>query len=622
MKKTLSLSLLVATILTSAHAKNQFTLETINVVSAHGTSVAKKDVTDSVTIITKEELEESRITNLFEALSKLGNIAGTQNGGLGQQSSMFVRGMNTHNVLILIDGVRYNDVTGTAGAAQFDQIMLFNVEQIEVIKGAQSGVWGADASAGVINIITSKAKKGLHAAAKVEYGAYETKTTALQASYGAEYFDIVLGGSVVSTDGFSASEPAKDTLGYGKKQKDLALEKDNYRNKSFNTKLGINITENDRFEFGTQIIDSKVNFDSSGGAFGDSSIPNTELKNRFYTAAYKHKDSINDINLQYSRSTFKRTTELVGWGANPIDTYNYQGSVQEVKLDDKISYLENSFLRVGASYQKFDDKENEKNYNAKSLFATNYNKLNLVGENATIFTESLRFDRYSEFKNALTGKLGLKQFVHNDIYVAINGGTGYNAPSLYQLSNRDISSANLKPEKSRTFDITLGNDVVWATAFRNEVRDAIDWVGSGYVQMDGKQIFKGFELGYKDIFFNQVGLEGLYTYVDTKDQNGKTLPRRPKQQLDAKAIWYIMDNFDIGANAQYIGKRHDVKGYPPVQGAQTGRYIVAGAVANYKAHEYISIYAKADNLTNKHYQTVDGYATAGRSFYVGMTAKY
>ena len=618
MKKALSLSLLVATMLTSAHAQNQFTLESIDVVAAHGTSVKKKDLTDSVTIITKEALEETRITNLAEALSKLGNLTVSQTGGLGQQTSVFVRGMDSKRTLVLIDGVRYNDPRGFG--AQFDQIMLFNVEQIEIIKGAQSGIWGADASAGVINIITQKGKKGFNAAANLEYGSFETKTISLQTSYGNEDFDILVGGSLLHTDGFSAAEPKKGDPDYGKRYDKLEFDKDRYRNKSFNAKLGINITENDRIEFATQIINSDVNFDKGAGS--DSPIPNTELTNRFHSFVYKHKDSINDINLQLNRSTFDSTTESVGW-LNPIDTSKFQGSVDEIKIDDKISYLTNSFVRFGASYQKFEyeniTNNNDKNYNAKSIFITNYNKLELLQNTPTIFTQTVRYDNYSDFKNATTGKVGLKQFLYKDIYISLNGGTGYNAPSLFQLYGLG-PNPDLTPEKTRTFDITLGNDVVWATAFRNEIKDLIDFIEytSKYEQVDGKATFKGFELGYKDIFFNQFGVEALYTYLDTKDKDNKSFARRPKQQLDTKAIWYISDNFDIGANAQYIGKRHDLNSNP----IQTGRYIVAGAVANLKTNDYLTVYAKANNITDKYYQVVNGYATEGRSFYVGLNARY
>ena len=106
MKNIIQLSLISAALISSLSAENQYSLETINVTAAQDVTLNKKDVTDSVTIITKEAIEESRVTTLGDALSQLGNITITQAGGLGQQTSMFVRGMAAQRVLVLIDGVR------------------------------------------------------------------------------------------------------------------------------------------------------------------------------------------------------------------------------------------------------------------------------------------------------------------------------------------------------------------------------------------------------------------------------------------------------------------------------------------------------------------------------------
>lgn len=625
MKQTLQLSLLVATLSSSVLADKSITLDSISVSTSQGSELKTKEITDSIVVITQEQLQANRITNLAEALSRLGNISSTQNGGLGQPSSFYLRGMDSKRTLVLIDGVRYNDPTGVGAAAQFEQIMLSNVAQIEIIKGAQSGVWGADASGGVINIITQKAKKGLHALANIEYGSFDTKKVSLQSSYATETFDLLLGASLVNTDGFSAAEPKKDDPNYGTRFDALGYEKDSYKNRSLNAKLGWNITQNDRVEFSLQTIDSDIDFD--GGAGVDSSIPKTELNNRFYTLAYKHTDSINTINLQVSRSTFERSTQLEGWPSG-IATYNYKGSVEEIKLEDTISYLPNSFIRFGGSYQKFEQEQitagTDKSYNAKALFVTNYNSFEILDAKPTIFTQSVRYDDYSSFESALTAKVGLKQFVYDDFFIALNGGEGFNAPTLGQLYGEFGANEDLKPEKSRTYDITLGNETIWATWFRNEITDMIDWVGvwpapSGYAQVEGRSTFKGFELGYRDLYFDTLGFEAMYTYLDTKDANKEALARRPKSQLDAKISYYLSERFDLGVSAQYIGERYDA---PNKQGAQTGRYTLANLVMNFKANESLTLYGKVDNITDKYYQSVDGYGSAERSFYLGLNAKY
>ena len=633
-KTVLSFSTLIA-LTSSLSAANQFTLENINVSAAQGTELKKEDVPDSVTIITKEAIKESRVTTLEQALQRLGALASASNGGMGQPTSVFVRGMDSKRVLVLIDGIRYNDVTGLNGA-QYPQIALYNVEQIEIIKGAQSGVWGADASAGVINIVTTKPKLGLHGTANIEYGSYDTKVGSLQASYATKDFDVLMGGSYIGTDGFSAAEPTKASPDYGKRYDDLGWEKDAYSNKSFNTKLGWNITDEDRVQLEIQTVNSYIEYDAFAGQdaqntdtfFGTTSNYYNNIKNRFYALSYRHKGATNDINLLYNLSTFDR------------DQFGgYTGSINELKLDDKISYMENGFVRVGGSYQKFEQKKSagvdlNKDYTALSGFINNYNKFNIISNLDTIITEAVRYDRYNEFDSKATGKLGLKQYLYQDIFVSTNIATGYNAPTLYQLYGPSftyfgtvspVGNPLLTPESTQSFDLTLGNETFWVTGFYNRVRDLIDYVtdpvtfAGQYQNIDGNSILKGLELGYKDYFFDVLGLSANYTYLDAKDANDQELARRPKQQFDASVIYYATENFDLGVNGQYIGERYDRAGK---QGAQTGKYTVINFVSNIQVNPYLSVYGKVDNITDKYYQVVDGYATAGRSLYLGLSAQY
>ncbi len=620
MKKTIKLSLISVALLSQLNADNHYTLDTISVTASQGTTLNKKDITDSVTIITKESIEESRVTTLNEALNKLGGISMTQNGGMGKSSSMFLRGMDTRRLLVLIDGVRYNDPSSLKSTADFSQILLYNVEQIEIIKGAQSGVWGSDASGGVINIITSKAKNGLHSIANVEYGSFDSIKTSLQTSYATDKFDVLIGGLLYSTDGISAIEPTRSEADYGKRYDELGLEKDTYENKSLNAKVGYNVTENDRVEMTLQAINSDIDFDSFSGSAGDSDIPNTEVQNRFYNLAFSHKDSLNELKLNYSLSTFDQNTLGDGWSAV------YVGSINELKIDDKISYMENSFVRIGTSYQKSKSEDvtatkEDKDYDSISLFATNYNKAKFFSGLDTIITESLRYDRYDEFDDSLTWKIGLKQLISNDFFISTNIGTGYNVPTISQLYNPWWGDESLTPEKSLTSDITIGNNIIWLTGFYNEITDLIDYNFATwkYSQFDGTSKFKGIEIGYEDYFFDSLGVNAMYTYVKTEDINGKSLARRPKTQLDMSATYYVSDKFDLGLNAQYIGERYD---QADEQGAQTGKYTVTNFVTNIKVNDYVTVYGKIDNITDKYYQTVDGYATAGRSLYLGLNAKY
>jgi len=624
MKNAIKLSILSCALLGQLNADHSYTINTINVTASQSTTLDKKDVTDSVVIITKEVLEEARVSTVNEAINKLGGLSMTQNGGAGTVASMFIRGMATKHILVLIDGVRSNNpVTGTT---EFSQLMISNVIQIEIMKGSQSGVYGSDASGGVINIITSKAKLGLHAQANVEYGSFNSKKSSLQVSYAEDKFDILMGVSLVNIAGFSANAPKQSESEYGQRGDDLGLEKDGYKNKSFNIKLGYNISQNDRVSLNIKTINSKVDYDTGGGiitytdyltnlpVLGDSTIPNDKVSNRFYTVDYKHKGETHIINLSESLSTFERVTS--------DNKGHKKGSVNELRVDDKINYLGDSFVRVGASYQKFELEDvtakSEVEYSTQSVFATNYHKFQLFEGKNTIITQSMRYDKYDDFEDSLTGKIGVKQFVNNDIYVSGNIGTGYNLPTLYELTHTNIG---LEPEKTLTYDITLGNDVVSVTGFYNEVTDLIgyDYSSWTYEQAKGTTTSKGIELAYNNYFFDFLGVNAQYTYVETEDADGKELARRPKEQVDVRAMYYVNETLDLGVSAQYIGERYDSA---DKQGPQTGEYTVVNLVSNVKVNNFVTGYAKLNNITDEHYQQVDGYATAGRNFYIGLNAKY
>lgn len=629
MKKIITLSLFSSLLLSNLYAK-PIKLDEVTVEAANRTTQNVKDLTDSVTIITAEDIKESRVQTLTEAINRLGNIAMVSNGGLGQNSSFLLRGMDSSRVLVLIDGIRYNDITG---GAQYSHLQLNSVERIEIIKGAQSGIWGSDASAGVINIITTSAQKGTHISVNAEAGSFNTQQGSVQVSHKTDNFDVLASISRVKTDGFSAAEPTRSSLDYGKRGDELGYEKDGYTNNTYDIKLGYNITDEDRLEAYMKRIDAFVEYDSFNGTDKpnyDVSIFGTtlyfdEIDNRYYSAAYKHTDDVNELSLQYNYSYLHRKVQ------------NFKGNVQEVALQDRINYLENSFVRIGGSYQNFEHENAgdpvEKSYNAKSAYITNFNKF-LVFDSLgnTIITQSLRFDSYSVFDDKTTGKFGVKQFVYDDIYLSSNYATGYNAPTLYQLYappspfTGAFNNPLLEPETTKTFDITIGNDKLTATYFHNKVDDLIEYVVTDFItyagnfqNVKGESTIKGVELGYKDDFFEMFSLNLNYTYLSAKNADGDFLRSRPKHQIDGNLFYYINEDLNIGLNGQYIGERYDRDNR---EGAQTGKYAVYNAVINYTINDNFTIYGKVDNIGDKYYQIRDGYATAERSFYAGLNASF
>ena len=129
---------------------------------------------------------------------------------------------------------------------------------------------------------------------------------------------------------------------------------------------------------------------------------------------------------------------------------------------------------------------------------------------------------------------------------------------------------------------------------------------------------------YLKVNFAEIKTEDLllnlnYTHLSAKDSEEKELARRPKNQIGFGADYYGIDKFHFNVNGYYIGDRYDESNK---SGAETGNYTLWNTVVDYDINKTFSTYLKVDNLFDKYYQTIDGYATAERSAYLGLKANF
>lgn len=580
----------------------------ITVHSATKTDQSIEDITSDVEVITSQELEAKNISTLSDALKIIAGIDITSNGGLGQTSFVRINGMHYSNTLVLVDGVIYNDITN--GSAFIEHISLVNVKQIEIIKGAQSGIWGANASGGVINIITKEAKNGFHGNLNLEYGSFNTSKGGINLGYKNSWFYTSVNFKHIKSEGFSAQKP-KDT-------KLEQLEKDGYENNSFNVKAGIKINDTNKIN----IIHTQINsnFDYDSGAFGTPALQQAnskeytqESKSQFSSINFNHIDSFNKVNIHYKRSTFNRTDPK-----GP--TKEFAGNIQEYGIKSKIPYKDGSFVIIG--YDKKDyvnTKASDVNYSNNGSFLVINDKIGNI-----VLTSSFRYDTYTNFKNKITGKRGVKYNFSKDIYISSNFATGYKAPSLYELSHDN--GDDLKPEYTQSYNIQAKIKFLKMKYFQNNIEDLIvyDLATSTYKNGKGESIIKGYEVGLKFNIFQRIFINLNYNYfIEAKDKDDKTLLRVPqdtfKFALDYKATSKLL--FSI--NGQYVGSRLDKDfSSSPSKDVNTGYYTVANLNVNYKINKYASVYGKINNFTNTSYQTVYGYATSPIAYYSGINLKF
>ncbi|BBG65514.1 outer membrane vitamin B12 receptor BtuB [Hydrogenimonas sp.] len=586
------------------------------VVSAANTEQEEEDVTGDITVITADEIQERGYTTLKEALASVPGISFTSNGGFGQPTSIYLRGLNSDQTLVLVDGVRANDVTGLNGA-QFEHFRLDNVERIEVVKGPQSGVWGADASAGVINIITKKSS-GKSVAYGFKFGSYNSRDFHLSAGDKIGAFDYSLSLSSFETDGFSAAEPGHSSPLYGTRGDDLGYEEDGYRNRSYTLKTGYDFSRNDRLEASLTAIDAVVHYDSIDFATGktvdapDGPFTLNKIRERFYRAAYIRNDGRNSAKLFYNFSTFNRSQ----YGG-------YSGHVKEAGITDRFDYTEEGFIQAGGGYQSFYQGLSggtalSKSYANRYLFATNSNRL-FGGK--TLLTESLRYDNYTAFDNRLTYKAGLKHSVSDLFAILADYSTGYNVPTLYRLYGSWVGNPDLNPEKSSGFDVGLEYRGFKLIYYSQKVKDLIAYNYSTfkYYNVPGESEFSGVEASYRGVVLDMVSYDLGYTHIiKAKDASGADLARRASDMFSYSLTWFPTDEHTVNLNGYYVGKRYD----DAAKTVQTGRYNVTNLSLRHNFAEGYRGEIEIRNIFDRFYQEVDGYATAGRSFYIGISARY
>ena len=602
MQTKIQLSLISVALISSLNAQD-VELDPITVTSATKTKQSIKDVTSNVSVITSEEIEEKHYTTVTEALNSVSGISFTANGGLGQSTSVMVRGFSTKRVLVLVDGIRYNDVSGISGAP-FAHLMISDVEQIEVIKGAQSGIWGADATAGVINIITKSAKKGLHGFINGEYGSFDTMKYGGGASYKADDFYIKASIEKIDTNGFSAQAPRGEDIDN--------YEKDGYRNTSSNIKFGFNIDEKNKIDISHTIINAHNEYDGWNAPDAENT---SRTNDTFSNINFNHIDNFNELNIYASKSKFDRDYPQ-GW------TTEFDGEVYEYGIKSNIAYNEKDFITLGSDYKTFEKKSDlDEKYNNNGFFVTNSNEFNCPIGGKIIVTESLRYDKYSKFDNKTTGKLGIKRVITNDLFISANYGTAYNIPTLFDLNDPTYGDENLTPEDTKSYDVSIGYKTLKVTYFNSKVEDMLSFDPVTYVStnLEGTTTLQGVEVEYSANVSEDILITSNYTYLSAKNNDNERLKRRPKDSLKLSADYYGVTDLHLGINGEYIGSRYDDDNE---EGEQTGKYTVVNLVANYDINKNLLVYAKIDNLFDKYYQVVDGYTSAPLSGYIGFKAKF
>ncbi|QUM75056.1 TonB-dependent receptor [Moritella sp. 24] len=574
----------------------------VTVVTANRVEQAVSDVIAPISIITRDDIELTQAQSLTDVFRMLPGVDVAVNGGRGQTASVFVRGGESDHALVLIDGVRL--VTSVSGFIDFNQIPINQVERIEFIRGARAAIYGSEAVSGVINIIT---KGGLQDSVSVSAGLgsnnYKTSNLYL-------FTNITENTSAKVTANFEATD------GYNVKP---------YPGLNDGDEHGF---ESDSYSF---LLNHKFNQNISGFAqlryyqntyeYVDTSTYNNnphlgkknegQVENKSTTVGLKYKLNSLESSIQYSQSE-QDDVHFSLVGSSP--TFSYSSQYEQETLNWISNYVFNDHFALSGGLDWASQTLGEDTRDNKAV------SLNLMTNVDTLsINTAVRTDDNEHYGTNTTWNIGAGWFVNPIVRLTANAGTAFKAPSLYELSPNS-GNPELKPEESIGYEtgVEVFTDLVNVSlqGYRNEVDNLIEYnyATYGYSNALGKNVLQGAELSLDfdtSIVSNTVSLE----YLDAKDANGNDLVRRAKH----KAKWQGIVSFnDIDWSLQYLyqGERFDIND------VVLSSYSLWNLSAQYQITSQFKLSGRIENLLDKEYETVDGYPTPERGYYINASYEF
>ncbi len=568
---------------------------------------------DSVTVVTGKEIQEKGKQTVLDVLRDVPSIFIKQNGSYGGEEEIYIRGTNSAHTLIMIDGVMVGDPMKSTGKIKITDISADNIEKIEIIRGAQSVLYGSDAIGGVINIITKKGRGKPKYYISAEGGSYETFREKAGVSGSTDRIN------------YSASVSRLDSKGVSKADEDLGnTEEDYYHDTNLSARVGGRISDTMRVNLSAHHSDSSMDFDNNGVDYDqvmDMTITSVSANlDQDLSDWWQHvvKLGVTEVEREYMRqgafkNSYNGTCKVASWQHNffieDIDTVTAGFDYKEEEGDGKGS---------SSSY----------NIPKKSVDTKSFSIQNkLTPLKGLSFTLGARHDDHKTFGGENTYKGALAYFFEKT-GTKIRGSyaTGFRAPSLYQLYS-NYGDSNLKPEESKGYDAGIDQELfggkmsLSVTYFHTKIDNMIEWNSdiSKYYNI-GKVRTKGWETVFSYRPIKILSLNAHYTYTDAIDEteggsyNGKYLRYHPKHTGGAALNVKPLKQLNLNLSAQYVGKRCRDDGNT----AEMPAYTLFNLAASYDVMKWLQIFGRVENLTDKKYESVYKYGEPGIGIYGGV----
>ncbi|KAB0482244.1 vitamin B12 transporter [Pseudomonas reinekei] len=587
-------------------------------ISANRQVEARNDSSAANTVFTRDDIDRLQPDSVTDLLRRVPGVQVAQTGGRGSLPGIYIRGTQSAQSLVLVDGQRIGN--SSSGDSNLQHINIEQVERVEVLRGSRSVIYGSDAIGGVIQIFTRRGSEpGLRPQMHVGFGSHQTWERSVNLSGGDEQTRFNLGASLDETAGIDRTHESYPS----------DSDHDAYRNKSFS--ISVSHALSDDVEIGANVLDNggKSEYDNPFGRFDLNTFESVQEQpyNRFdVSSVSSYVDArVNDlwktrIELGHSENR-EKTFDKLSDERSVFNTYR-----DSLNWQNDLTLNESNSLILGGDWY-------EDRVNSSTAFDENsrWNRAAFIQHRyqADSFSTELglRRDQNQQFggQNSWSGTLTLPLNPNNDVLLTYS--EGFRAPTFNDLYYPDFSNPDLKPETSKSYELQwrsqlTENSRLEASLYRTDLEDAIIFGSNSRPENVASARINGVEAALKQELFGWQSNLGV-AIIDPRDRDsGHTLARRARRTVSLD-LDRQFDRLGLGVSWQAVSSSYDdLSNQQPL-----GGYALLGLRSSWALNREIKLELKVDNLLDKGYSRTlyshdgsqYGYREEGRAWMFGVT---
>ena len=597
------LATLLALSIYSSSSEAEDSTQNAVIVTATRTSQTANEALASVTVLTREDMERSQAHSVPELLRDVAGIEVARQGGDGKLTSVFLRGTNSNQVLVLVDGVKVGNAT--SGTVAWEFLPLDEIDRVEIVRGPRSSLYGSEAVGGVIQIFTRRGTTTTQPRASVTAGSHSFNDTAIGVSgtyHGTRYN---LSTSRLATDGINATQPA---IGFNEP------DRDGYHNNAYSLYLDQRLTEH---------VDLGVNGLRASGNTKYDSFPGFNNEDHF-------AQEVAGAKLRFEPFQEWVSTVALGYSLDDRNSFRTDGpSTPEQFMTTRRSASWQNDVSIGAhqlltlGYDRSEDHVTSTTTYTRTSRETHglFGQYQL-GFGAQDLNLGYRRDHNQQFGNHDTGNIAWGLKLDENLRLYASYGTAFHAPTfndLYYSSPFFQGNPDLQPEESKSSELGLkgrSGRLGWqVSAYRTDVSNLIAYdAATNTVQNVNKARIDGIE-AEANTAINDWRLNGALTLTNPRDVGtGNLLARRSRQSAHF-AVDRRLGDLDVGMETIAVGRSYDdASNNLPIPG-----YGLLNLRARYRLARDWQVQGHIENLLDKDYQTVAYYNSPGRSYFMGVS---